>query len=313
MDSGKTSFMSVLERLKKHSTWGDVLDRLLDTSILGIRRGTDKAEEILSILNFLKGYSVFESRDEDIYVVSYPRSGTTWVQFILYQLTSDGNMDFYHLSEVSPWFERSLAQQTMQASDFASYRSPRILKSHLLPKWLPAEGRFLYVVRDSLDVAYSYYRFYCTHLRFNGTFNGFLEKFLTGDLQYGAWFHHVESWKTLTHRDNVMMVSYESLFENFDETVLRISEFCRIEVDDARLHRVRERCSFKYMKKHEQKFDHITALLMERGFRFGAFIREGKRGQGLKQHTDAQKEMFRERVRSSVPRSSLRDLGRFLH
>ena len=42
---------------------------------------------------------------DDIFVVTYPRSGTTWTQMILYQLTTDGRMDFAHITQVCPWFE----------------------------------------------------------------------------------------------------------------------------------------------------------------------------------------------------------------
>jgi hypothetical protein len=44
----------------------------------------------------------FGQRETDIYVVSYPRSGTTLMQMILYQMTTDGNMEFDHIYDVSP-------------------------------------------------------------------------------------------------------------------------------------------------------------------------------------------------------------------
>src|SRR5262249_49561577 len=49
----------------------------------------------------------FVPRPDDIFIVTYPRSGTTWMQMILYQLTTDGNMDIPHIAERCPWFERS--------------------------------------------------------------------------------------------------------------------------------------------------------------------------------------------------------------
>jgi len=49
---------------------------------------------------------LFVPRPGDIYIVSYPRSGTTWLQMILYQLTSDGSMGFDHITE---FIERALS------------------------------------------------------------------------------------------------------------------------------------------------------------------------------------------------------------
>lgn len=39
----------------------------------------------------------FGARETDIYVVTFPKSGTTLMQMIIYQLTTQGNMDFQHL------------------------------------------------------------------------------------------------------------------------------------------------------------------------------------------------------------------------
>jgi len=61
-------------------------------------------------------------RPDDIFIVTYPRSGTTWMQMILYQLTTDGSMDFPHIAEYCPWFERSLRS----ARGFETRPAPRI-------------------------------------------------------------------------------------------------------------------------------------------------------------------------------------------
>ena len=47
----------------------------------------------------------FGERDDDIYITTYPKSGTTVMQVILYQLTTKGDMGFKHIYDVSPWIE----------------------------------------------------------------------------------------------------------------------------------------------------------------------------------------------------------------
>jgi len=42
---------------------------------------------------YRKAFFQFTPQPGDIFIASYPRSGTTWLQMILYQLTTDGDMD----------------------------------------------------------------------------------------------------------------------------------------------------------------------------------------------------------------------------
>jgi hypothetical protein len=52
----------------------------------------------------------YRARPDDLFIVSYPRSGTTLMQMILYQLRTDGSMDLPHIGAVSPWFEVELVR-----------------------------------------------------------------------------------------------------------------------------------------------------------------------------------------------------------
>src|ERR1019366_6253139 len=71
-----------------------------------LRRSSRALTKVAHRLSRLGGGLLFVPRPNDIYIVSYPRSGTTWLQMILYQLTTDGNMDFDHITEFVPFFER---------------------------------------------------------------------------------------------------------------------------------------------------------------------------------------------------------------
>ena len=69
---------------------------------------------------------IFGEREDDIYISTYPKSGTTLMQMILYHLTTDGRMDFKHIYEVSPWIHNAsfLGQKP------PDLKSPRIIKTH---------------------------------------------------------------------------------------------------------------------------------------------------------------------------------------
>jgi hypothetical protein len=212
---------------------------------------------------------------DDIFIVTYPRSGTTWLQMILYQLTTDGSMDFPHINAVCPWFERSLRL----GWDLDALPSPRVFKSHLPFDEVPqGPGRYLYVARDGKDVAVSYFHFYQSHLGFQGNFAEFFKLFLRGEVRHGSWFEHVKGWYQHRGDPNVLFLRYEDLLRDPEGGLRRISAFCGLEIDPGRFPALLERCSFAFMKRHESQFDHLTGVLWEQGCRPNAFLRRGRAG-----------------------------------
>ena len=144
-------------------------------------------------------YLEYVPRPDDIFVVTYSRSGTTWMQMILYQLTTDGNMDFPHIYEYCPWFEASLRS----AGGFEGRPSPRLFKSHLPYRRIPkGPCKYIYVARNGKDVAVSYFHYYQTHRAYQGTFAEFFDQFLAGKIPPGSWFEHVQDWWRHRHDPN---------------------------------------------------------------------------------------------------------------
>ena len=191
-------------------------------------------------------------RPDDIFIDTYSRSGTTWMQMILYQLTTDGNMDFPHIAEYCPWFERSLRA----AQGFETRPSPRIFKSHLPYQKIPkGTGKYIYVARDGKDVAISYYHLYRMYQGYAGTFEEFFELFMRGNVQFGSWFRHVRGWWEHRHDPSLLFLTYEELARDLPACIRRISAFYGLNVPADRLPGIIERCSFNFMKKHEAQCD----------------------------------------------------------
>jgi hypothetical protein len=254
-----------------------------DASSFGLRilaSRLDEAGERLSscarTARFLRGRLEFRLRPDDVFICSYPRSGTTWLQQLLVVLAHDGDPEPEHISDVSPWFERSLAVGARTATDFERLPAPRIFKSHLPYHWLPRGARCVYAVRDGRDVAVSYFNLYRSHLGFSGSFDDFLEMFLRGELQYGSWFQHVAAWKSVSGCENVHLVRYEDLKRDLLAAMAELADFCGLRRDPSRLVELAEQCSFSYMKAREHRFDHATQERMLRGMVTGRFVRAGQ-------------------------------------
>jgi peroxiredoxin len=235
----------------------------------------------------------FVPRPDDIFIATYPRSGTTWMQMILYQLTTDGSMDMAHIAQHCPWFERSMNS----AQGFENLPSPRIFKTHLSYGKIPkGPGRYIYIVRDGADVAVSYYNLYRNYNGYKGTFAEFFEQFMRGKVHYGSWFDHVEGWRKHRHELNVLFLTYEELTRDLAGCIRRISAFCHLEVPPEKLRLILERCSFAFMKQHESKFDPALEMLWEGGTQLNSFLRVGQVGAGAHELSKAQRTRF-EQVR----------------
>ena len=227
---------------------------------------------------FLRGWLEFESRPSDIFVSSYPRSGTTWLLYIVHVLLHGGDSGFRHITDVAPWFERNLSLGRCRASDFARTTGPRLFKSHLPLRWLPGGARYIYVERDGRDVAVSYYHFYRSHLQYEGDFESFFDRFLRGKLQYGSWFKHRAGFRTLAERADLLVLQYESLLADLVCEMARIATFCGLRYSTTRLNTLAELCRFARMKEQQERFDHATGEDLQGRVAPGQFLRSGEKG-----------------------------------
>ncbi len=263
------------------------------------------------IANFLRGRMELEVRSTDVFISSYPRSGTTLTQWILYLLTHEEQPDPEHLTKVSPWFERSLAIGEVTASDLQRFPSPRVFKSHLPREWLPDGARYIYVEREGADVLASYFNFYRAYLGFEGTLDDFYRRFMDGRVQYGSWFEHVAGWHARASDPDVLIVRYEDLLSDRKASIERIVDFLDWNRDERWIDRAVIESSFDAMKRRESVFDHATALLLERGVSPQSFLPSGQSGRGTDALSDAQAREIRERS-STGRRLAIHGLASFL-
>jgi hypothetical protein len=243
----------------------------------------------------------FVPREDDIFIVTYPRSGTTWMQMILYQLTTDGRVDFPHIAEYCPWFERSVRS----ARGFELRPSPRIFKSHLPYEKIPkGPCKYIYVAREGKDVALSCYHLYRNYNGYEGTFPQFFDRFVRGKLSFGSWFRHIEGW--WAHRDDqgVLFLTYEELSSDLEHCIRRIAAFIGRDLPPERLAMILERSSFAFMKAHEHQFDPALESLFEQGVQLKSFLRRGRVGEGAVCLTEEQRARFDEAFNKR-----LRELG----
>ncbi|XP_077511545.1 amine sulfotransferase-like isoform X3 [Amblyomma americanum] len=201
----------------------------------------------------------FVARKGDLLQVSYPRSGTHWVQYITQLILNEGEpVNTYEQFAQAAVF----VEYRVGAPDYEANTPVRTFCTHLPPsrEKLNPEAKYIYVARNPWDVCVSLYHHIngLTTFRFgDGTFDDFLEAFLNGELGYGDYFEHVRAGYSLKDEPNVFFVTYEQLKKDTRGTVLRLAGFIgdrygnMLEEGDEgkRLLQILERSSAENMKK----------------------------------------------------------------
>ena len=207
----------------------------------------------------LKGEQ-FQPRSTDIFVVGGPKTGTTWLQQIVHQLRTGGDMDFGEVIEVVPIVE--FAHDRQQDLEVEQKGFPRCFKTHYWYPRCPKGARYIWCVREPCAAAYSFFNM------FNGWFfqpgEVSAEDFIRevwlkqGEPQrlteYASYFHHLASWWPHRNDPNVLLVFYEDLKECYEGSVRSVAEFMGI-TDEGSIQVALERGTFDFMKQHSDKFN----------------------------------------------------------
>uniref|UniRef100_A0A8C5MNA0 Sulfotransferase n=2 Tax=Leptobrachium leishanense TaxID=445787 RepID=A0A8C5MNA0_9ANUR len=193
--------------------------------------------------------------DDDVFNVTYPKSGTTWIQEILSLIYSNG--DPTPVKTEFSWDRVPWIEQHAHKAKIESLTSPRLLTTHLPLKFFPqnfhkSKAKVIYTIRNPKDVCVSLYYFckIAQFMEFREDFQEFVARFLSKDEVYSGWFEHVKGWLTLKGQPNILFLSYEAMLKNPRENIVNICKFLGKDLDDAAIDSVVTNSSFKAMKEN---------------------------------------------------------------
>lgn len=184
---------------------------------------------------------------DDVVIGEYPKSGSTWLAFMMGEVLLDRPVDFDSQETLVPALVTGLRPPDAPSS---LPRGGRLFRSH--EAYRREYRRALYVVRHVADVAVSYHNW----LAWQGVPTPDLKRFVPMFLQgrvgaYGSWQDHVRSW--LEAGDTIELVRYEDLKARPHETVTRALVFAGAEPDPHRVAAAIEANTIERMRAKEDR------------------------------------------------------------
>jgi hypothetical protein len=167
-------------------------------------------------------------RGDDVWIVTYPKAGTTWTQYIVHLIHNGGKDDGKKITDAVPWIETGVHHSSVTAEDMIP---PRAFKSHMpydrMPCGLPNSTpcKYIYVARNPKDIATSFYYQYRACHSPDIEWKEFLENFLVGKISFGNYFDHLLSWWAHRDDDNVLFIKFEDLKRDPESMVAQIATF----------------------------------------------------------------------------------------
>ncbi|XP_057969356.1 cytosolic sulfotransferase 7-like [Malania oleifera] len=245
-----------------------------------------------------KASAHFRPRPTDVLLVTYPKSGTTWLKALALSLTGRSKHHDYYASS-HPLLAGS-PHDSVPFLEFSALGNPTnpnpdlpLMATHIPYSSLPrsvseTKCRIVYLLRDPKDVVVSLWHFTSKHRSKElppVSLEEAFELFCQGVSPQGPfWDHALGYWKaSLEYPERVLVLKYEELKKEPFVSVKRLAEFlgCLFtsqEEKEGGVHKVIEFCSFEKLSNLEVK---KTGKTFGGAVESSVFFRKGEVGDSV--------------------------------
>ena len=183
----------------------------------------------------------------DAYIISFPKSGRTWIRMLLAQAISQEygkklNLDLYKMTWES---DIPNIKTDPRTGNYAQFRGINFLGVKKMFK----HKKIIFLVRNPKDVLVSYY--YEWTKRRDLQYRGTLSAFIREDFTLPTIINFMNSWaKELEKRpQDVLLITYENLHNDPLKELQKTLKHLVISISDDNLRKAIALCSFENMQK----------------------------------------------------------------
>ncbi|KAK2151472.1 hypothetical protein LSH36_362g04003 [Paralvinella palmiformis] len=201
--------------------------------------------------------------ENDVLIIGFPRTGTTWLQELIWIIQHDGDLDQASKVQVGcrvPFLESRGYDWEHCVYDLDQHPHPRVMKSHLTADFFQSKLDKLKLIvsirnpKDTIVSMYNYFKMWKS-LPFEMTMENLIEVFVgnrpfasnSEDFNYFSWYLKVVP---ILGHENVMLVKYEDQKKDLNNKIREIADFLGKHLDETIIDAIVEHCSFKKLKEN---------------------------------------------------------------
>jgi hypothetical protein len=226
----------------------------------------------------------------DMFFAAYPKSGTTWARFVLFEMLSGMASGFKATNQLMAGVgQHHNALRLLPGGG-------RLIASHEF--YRRDYHRAIYMVRDCRDVLLSEFAFLSALEYYTKDLDEFVKTFLfTCVSAYGPWHKNVTSWldSPIAKNGNLLLVRYEDLRKDPVPWFGQMANFLGVKVDEEKIKLAVENNSIQAMRQKEDR-EPVRASIK------GRFVRDGKVRGWVSKLTPAQVRLIEEHAGSTLLR-----------
>lgn len=198
------------------------------------------------------------AHDNVVWLVSYPKSGNSWLRFIIGGALANNKSEeltlqtlWTHFPDSHRHADRDYISHTIKSK--RNINEPIFVKSHDIYSPFYKHHKVIYLYRDVFDVIPSYYRY----LSARSDQKIDIIKLARGKIKvsHRDWLSHLKSWVTASHPD-ILFVSYDKLMEAPVRNINKIFKFSGLQTSTSGLEKLLANNSFESLKAREDKYGH---------------------------------------------------------